>query len=237
MIKKTFTDDNITQNVYLTSISNTNVNNNSFYGEILMKLSKSVPDGVICYFSSIALMEYYIQKWNEQGVFDYIMNDKLLFIEEQDSLRLTNVITNYKKACDMGRGGILFTSTRNKMSLFDHTFTNAQSRAIIFIGFPIETKLTKIFELRLEHFKKSFDIESKEFFNYDAFRLFSSKIAEKIVDITDKKILVLLDERLISDKLKDYLPSWLHKLFHMDFDKDNVNTDERLKNIREFLTN
>lgn len=235
ILTKVYVDDNIEQNIFLTNISNTNMNNNSFYGEILMKLSKAVPDGIICYFSSVSLMEYYVQKWNEQGVFDYIMDDKLLFVEEQDSVRLTNVITNYKKSCDMGRGGILFLSTRNKASMLDNTFTNNQSRCIIFIGFPIETKLNRIFELKLEYYKKTFEIESKEFLNYDAFKLFASKISDKISDIADKKVLVILDEKLISDKLKDYLPSWLHKLIHVDFDKENVNTDERLKNVKNFI--
>jgi Rad3-related DNA helicase len=234
ILKKTYVDDNILQNIYLTNISQSNANNNSFHGEILMKLSKIVPDGIICYFSSVSLMEYYLTKWNEQDVFKYIMNEKLLFVEEQDSIRLSNTITNYKKSCDMGRGGILFLSTRNKASLFDN-FTNHHSRCIIFIGFPIETKLTKTFELRLENYKKTFDIDSKDFFNYDTFKLFSNKIAEKILDVTDKKILVILDEKLMSDKLKDYLPPWIHKIIHVDFDKTNLNTDERLKNIKKFL--
>jgi DNA excision repair protein ERCC-2 len=235
VIKNSYHDDNINQNLYLTNISNTNANNNSFFGEILMKLCKCIPDGIICYFSSISLMEYYLKKWNEQGVFDYIMNDKLIFIEEQDSNKLTNTIVNYKKSCEMGRGGIFFFSSRNKASLFDSTFTNNQSRCIIFIGFPIETKLTKKFELRLENYKKTFDIDSKEFLNYDTFKLFSTKVAEKISDIMDKKVLVILDDKLISDKLKDYLPAWLHKIIHVDFDKENVNTEERLKNIKHFL--
>jgi len=231
-----FVDDNIEPNIYLTNITNANINNNSFYGEIIMKLCKTVPDGIICYFSSIELMEYYIQKWNEQGVFDYVMNDKLLFIEEQDSLRLANIMANYKKAVDCGRGGLFLMTTRNKASLLDNTFTGSQSKAIIFIGFPIETKLSKTFELKLEHYKKNFDIDSKEFLNYDAFRLFSNKISEKIKNILDKKILVILDERLISDKFKSYLSTWLHNLIHIDLDKENSSTDDRIKNIKRFLS-
>ena len=234
--RREWTDDNIYQNVYLTNVSNTNMNNNSFYGEILMKLCKVIPDGIICYFSSSTLMEYYIQKWNEQDVFNYILNDKLIFIEEQDSIKLSQVITNYKKACEMGRGGLLFTSTRNKLSIFDHSLNSYYSRSIVFIGFPIETKLSKTFELKLEYLKKNFDLDSKEFLNYDTFRLFSNKLCEKIKDSSDKKVLVILDEKLISNKLKEYLPVWLHKLIHVDFDRENVNTDERIRNIKKFLT-
>ncbi len=231
----TYTHDNI-ENIYLTNISSTNANNNSFYGEIIRKLCRNVPDGVICYFSSISLMEYYIKKWNEQDVINSIMNDKLLFIEEQDPIKLTHVLVNYKKACDLGRGGLLFLSTRNRAALSD-IFTEHQSRCIVFIGFPIETKLTKKFEFKLENIKKQFGIENKEYLNFDTFKLFSTKISEKINDIFDKKILVILDEKLMSDKLKEYLPEWLKKIMHEDYDKDNINTDERLKNIKKFLDN
>jgi DNA excision repair protein ERCC-2 len=234
--QKYFYYDDIMQSIYLTIISSTNANNNSFYGEIIRKLCKSVPDGIICYFSSISLMEYYIKKWNEQDVFNTVMNDKLIFIEEQDPIKLTNILVNYKKACDMGRGAILFLSTRNRAALTDH-FTSHHSRSIIFIGFPIQTKLTKKFELKIENIKKQFNLENKEYLNLDTFRLFSTKISEKINDIYDKKILVILDEKLMSDKLKEYLPSWLRKLIHEDYDKENINTDERLKNIKKFLDN
>jgi len=235
ILKSSNTDDNINHNIYLTNISNTYSSNKSFYGEILMKLSKSIPDGIICYFSSISSMEFYIKKWQEQGVLDYIMNDKLLFVEESDSVRLADIIVNFKKSCDMGRGGILFLSTRNKASLHDSSLINNQSRCIIFIGFPIETKLTKKFELEMENVKKNFEFDEKEYLNYDAFKLFSNKISEKIDGITDKKVLVVLDEKLINDKLKDYLPSWLYKIIHIDYDRENVNMEERLKNIKKFL--
>jgi Rad3-related DNA helicase len=237
IFKKSYVDDTPEPNIYLTSISNTNANNNSFYGEILMKLCKCIPDGIICYFSSISLMEYYIKKWNEQGVFDNILNDKLIFIEEQDTVRLSQILVSYKKSCDIGRGGLLFLSTRNKAGIVDNMFLEHQSRAIVFIGFPIETKLTKKFELRLENLKKQFRLENKEYFNYDTFKLFSTKISEKINNSFDKKVLVILDEKLMSEKLKEYLPEWLNKIIHIDYDKENVNTDERLKNIKLFLEN
>lgn len=233
--KSSYTDDNINNNIYITNISNTYSSNKSFYGEILMKLSKSITDGILCYFSSKSSMEFYLKKWQEQGVLDYVMNDKLLFIEESDSIRLSNTIVNYKKACDMGRGSIFFLTTRNKASLHDTSFINNQSRCIIFIGFPIETKVTKKLGLEVENVKKNFGIDEKEFLNYDAFKLFANKVSEKIDGITDKKVLVVLDEKLISEKLKDYLPTWLSKIIHVDYDKENVNMEERLKNIKKFL--
>jgi DNA excision repair protein ERCC-2 len=176
-----------------------------------------------------------LKKWEEQDVLKNIMDYKLLFVEEQDPKRLSRIITNYKKACDTGRGGMFFLSMRNKAAYLD-SFKNHQARCIIFIGYPTETKLSQIFYMKLENYQKNFGVEKEEFFIYDAFKLFSAKISDKILDCTDKKVLVVLDEKLMSDRLKGYLPEWLHKIIHIDFDKENVNTDERLKNINNFLS-
>ena len=184
----------------------------------------------------IKLKEYYIKKWNIQGVFDSILDNKLLFIEEQDSCRLSNIILNYKKSCDVGRGGVLFLTIRNKTALnkFD-VLQNNYSKALVFIGFPIETRLTKRFDLHLENLKKNFEIDIKDYLNYDTFRIFSTKISEKILNSEDRKILLILDEKLISEKFIDFLPPWLKKIIHDEFDKENINTEDRIKKAKRHL--
>jgi len=222
--------------IYYANVSNVNQNSFTFYGEILVRLCNNVNDGIILYFSSQSLMEYYIKKWNAQGVFDTILNKKLVFVEEQDSQRLAQIILNYKKACDTGRGGVLFLTMRNKISLKKlDVLQGNYSRALIFIGFPIETRLTKRFELYSENIKKNFEIEIKDYLNYDTFRNFATKISEKILDAEDRKILLILDERLVSEKFIEFLPAWLKKIIHDDFDKENINTEERIKRAKRHL--
>lgn len=222
--------------IYYANISNTNVNNKTFSGEILVRLCKYISDGIIVYFSNENLMEDYLKIWNEQNVFDSILNDKLVFIEEADSQRLGNVIINFKKSCDSGRGGILFLTMRNKAAIkkFDVLQGN-YSKALVFIGFPIETKINKRNELFTNNLKKKFDIEIEEYLNYDTFRNFVGKISDKILNCCDRKVLLILDEKLISDKFVSYLPPWIKRVLHNDFDKISKNTEERIKKAQRHL--
>lgn len=222
-------------NILLTNTSTTTPSNPAFYGEMLKKLCVNIPDGIICYFSSIKLMEEYIKKWNEQSVFDFILDYKLIFIEENDSVRLSEIITNYKKSCQMGRGGILFLTMRNKGSLLDEMYEE-YSRGIIFIGFPIETKVNKTLDLKIEYYNKYFKIDNEIFIKYDALKLFSLKIINKIKDSKDKKVIVILSEKLLGEKVIDYLPLWIRNMIHPEKEEDTNNVDDRIKMITQFFT-
>ena len=102
-------------NLYLANNTNTTATDTNFYGEILKMLASSIPDGIIIYFGNNRIMNEYIEKWTREReqVFTHILNNKLIFIEEQDSERLSNIIVSYKKTINNGRGGILFL-TLNK---------------------------------------------------------------------------------------------------------------------------
>lgn len=55
------------------------------YGSLLIDLSKTVPDGIICFFPSYRYMEEVILNWNEMGVLEQILDNKLIFIESKDT--------------------------------------------------------------------------------------------------------------------------------------------------------
>ena len=68
---------------------------------------------------------------------------------------------------------------RNKASLLDE-LDRHYSRGIIFLGFPIETKVNKILDFTMEYHIKQFEIDNEVYMKYDAMKLFSSKIVNKI---------------------------------------------------------
>ena len=55
------------------------------YGNLLIDLSTVVPDGIICFFPSYRYMEEVILNWNEMGIFDKILEFKLIYIETKDT--------------------------------------------------------------------------------------------------------------------------------------------------------
>ena len=55
------------------------------YGNLLIDLSCVVPDGIICFFPSYRYMEEVILNWNEMGILEQILENKLLYIESRDT--------------------------------------------------------------------------------------------------------------------------------------------------------
>ena len=56
------------------------------YGNLLIDLSQIVPDGIICFFPSYRYMEEVILNWNEMGILEQILENKLIYIESKDTL-------------------------------------------------------------------------------------------------------------------------------------------------------
>jgi DNA excision repair protein ERCC-2 len=54
------------------------------YGSLLVEMSAIVPDGVLCYFPSFKYLEFVIVKWNESGILQRILDNKLIFVETKD---------------------------------------------------------------------------------------------------------------------------------------------------------
>ena len=54
--------------------------------------------------------------WYEQGVIDSLQRYKLLFIETQDAAETTLALVNYQEACENGRGAVLLSVARGKVS-------------------------------------------------------------------------------------------------------------------------
>ena len=66
----------------------------------MIELSGIVPDGMVCFFTSYKYMEHVIVKWNEMGILQKVLENKLIFIETKDNLETVLALQNYKQACD-----------------------------------------------------------------------------------------------------------------------------------------
>mgnify|MGYP007056158445 CR=1 FL=1 len=196
-----------------------------------------------------SIEEGFLQKWmkSKENVFSHVLNNKLIFIEENDSQRLSNIIVNYKKTINNGRGAFLFLTLNNvnKAKFFDD-LTGKYSRCILFIGFNPKEMLvnsykTQIYELK-KNYNKTSDCSNEEIDNFEYIKLFTSKITNKISDLNDKTILIILEEEnidkkfFLSYKYKEYLPRWIQKMIHIEEDNERNNINEKIKLIPEFLS-
>lgn len=67
------------------------------YGNLLVEVAASVPDGIVCFFTSYMYLESVVASWYDQGIIDQLQRHKLLFIETQDAAETSLALVNYIK--------------------------------------------------------------------------------------------------------------------------------------------
>lgn len=202
------------------------------YGNLLVEMSASVPDGVVCFFVSYLYMETVVSIWNEQGVIGNIQKNKLLFIETQDGPETALALYNYQKACENGRGAILLSVARGKVSEgidFDHHL----GRAVIMFGIPYVYTQSRILKARLEYLRDQFNIRENDFLTFDAMRHAAQCVGRAIRGKTDYGIMVFADKRYSKADKKGKLPKWIQE--HLRDANCNLSIDEAIQVSKRFL--
>ena len=66
------------------------------YGSLLVELAKTVPDGIVCFFTSYQYMENVVAEWHNMDVLTQVLRHKLIFIETKDIVETTLALDNYR---------------------------------------------------------------------------------------------------------------------------------------------
>ncbi|XP_044291474.1 general transcription and DNA repair factor IIH helicase subunit XPD isoform X2 [Varanus komodoensis] len=121
------------------------------YGNLLLEMSAIVPDGIVAFFTSYQYMENIVASWYEQGILENIQRNKLIFIETQDGAETSVALEKYQEACENGRGAILLSVARGKVSE-GIDFVHHYGRAVIMFGVPYvytQSRILKVSRARL----------------------------------------------------------------------------------------
>lgn len=202
------------------------------YGSLLAEMVACVPDGVVCFFTSYLYMENVVAAWYEQGVIDNIQRHKLLFIETQDAAETSLALINYIKACENGRGAVLLSVARGKVSEgvdFDHHL----GRAVLMFGIPYVYTQSRILKARLEYLRDQFQIRENDFLTFDAMRHAAQCIGRVLRGKTDYGIMVLADKRFGRQDKRGKLPKWIQE--HLKDSMINLSTEEAVQISRKWL--
>jgi hypothetical protein len=116
-----------------------------------------VPDGIVIFFTSYVYMENVVAAWYEQRMIDELVKLKLLFIETTDALETSIALEKYVEACESGRGAILFSVARGKVSE-GIDFSHHLGRAVVVLGIPYMYTESRILRARLEYLRDQFGI-------------------------------------------------------------------------------
>jgi DNA excision repair protein ERCC-2 len=178
------------------------------YGNILIDYSKIVPDGIVAFFPSYLYMESIVAAWHDMGILDDVWKYKLVFIETPDAPETSIALENYRRACDNGRGAILLSVARGKVSEgidFDHNY----GRAVIMFGVPYQYTESRILKARLEFLRDNFRIKEANFLTFDAMRHAAQCVGRVLRGKTDYGLMVFADKRFARADKRDKLPRWI----------------------------
>jgi len=201
-------------------------------GNLIIDLSAIVPDGIVCFFTSYSYMEEVLLQWSDMNVLNKISQNKLIFAEVPDTLETAQALEYYKKACDCGRGAILFSVARGKVSEgidFDHHY----GRCVILCGIPYINTQSRILRARLEFLRENSQIRESDFLAFDAMRTAAQCVGRVIRGKTDYGIMVFADKRYAHrDKYKK-LPQWIEAALQRG--NMNLSIDMAVSIARVFL--
>lgn len=200
------------------------------YGSLLIEFAKITPDGMVVFFPSYLYMESIISMWQSMGVLDEVWKHKLILVETPDAQETSLALETYRKACSNGRGAMLLSVARGKVSEgidFDHHY----GRTVLMIGIPFQYTESRILKARLEFMRDHFQIKENDFLSFDAMRHAAQCLGRVLRGKDDYGIMVLADRRFA--RKKNQLPKWIAQALN---DSDtNLSTDMALATAKKFL--
>ncbi|CAN3363832.1 general transcription and DNA repair factor IIH helicase subunit XPD/Rad3p [Diutina catenulata] len=200
------------------------------YGSLLIEFSKITPDGMVVFFPSYLYMESIISMWQTMGVLDEVWKYKLILVETPDAQETSVALETYRKACSNGRGAVLLSVARGKVSEgidFDHHY----GRTVLMIGIPFQYTESRILKARLEFMRDHFQIRENDYLSFDAMRHAAQCLGRVLRGKDDYGIMVLADRRFA--RKKNQLPKWIAQALN---DSDtNLSTDVALATAKKFL--
>ncbi|SMN21671.1 similar to Saccharomyces cerevisiae YER171W RAD3 5' to 3' DNA helicase, involved in nucleotide excision repair and transcription [Maudiozyma saulgeensis] len=200
------------------------------YGSMLVEFAKVTPDGMVVFFPSYLYMESIVSMWQTMGILDEVWKHKLILVETPDAQETSLALETYRKACSNGRGAILLSVARGKVSEgidFDHQY----GRTVLMIGIPFQYTESRILKARLEFLRENYQIRENDFLSFDAMRHAAQCLGRVLRGKDDYGVMVLADRRF--SRKRNQLPKWISQgLSDADL---NLSTDMAISNAKQFL--
>ncbi|KAI9823986.1 MAG: DNA-dependent ATPase of the nucleotide excision repair factor 4 complex [Phylliscum demangeonii] len=200
------------------------------YGQLVTEFSKITPDGLVIFFPSYLYMESIISMWQSMGILDEVWKYKLILVETPDSQETSLALETYRTACCNGRGAVLLSVARGKVSEgidFDHHY----GRTVICIGVPFQYTESRILKARLEFLRETYRIRENDFLSFDAMRHAAQCLGRVLRGKDDYGIMVLADRRF--QKKRSQLPKWINQALYDS--ETNLSTDMAVASAKKFL--
>ena len=193
-------------------------------GHAVVDLSNTIPDGMIIFFPSYAYLDQVIIQWQKaefsasETIWDALSFNKPVYRESKDTVAVDDILQDYAKAIDSGKGGMLLSVVGGKMSE-GISFSDRLGRCVIVVGLPFPNIQSAKWKAKLEYIEqRTMDhggsrdegkAAGREFYENACMRAVNQSIGRAIRHRNDFASIVLLDQRYRTPRIADKLPSWI----------------------------
>ena len=193
-------------------------------GKTLSEMIRFIPDGVVVFFPSYAYLDQVTKRWQHasvggvKNIWSQLLEQKCVFREFKEKAGVDDVLSEYSKAIDAGKGGLLLSVVGGKMSE-GINFSDKLGRGVVVVGLPFPNMQSAEWTAKLEYIEKraverggsqgDAKAASREFYENACMRAVNQSIGRAIRHQNDYACIVLLDRRYDTPRIKAKLPGWI----------------------------
>ena len=175
-------------------------------GEVMLAHLKHVPGGCLCFVPSYSLLNKFVDRWKETGLWKQFVNMRSCFVENSQ-IPVGDIFRRYSTAAlsSSGNGALLFCVFRGRFSE-GINFSDELARAVIVIGVPFPSMA----DVKLQLIKDSLTGRHQQrFYSSLAYQAVNQAIGRVIRHKDDYGCVLLLDSRYCEDQGRRSLSKWL----------------------------
>ena len=219
-------------------------------GQSLLRISGTVPDGMVVFFPSYSYLDQVVQVWQKEAargaktVWDLLSLHKPIFQETKDTAGVENLLREYTQSIDNSKGGLLLSVVGGKISE-GINFADKLGRAIVVVGLPFPNVQSARWKAKLEYVEKSTvdrggsrdegKAAGREFYEYACMRAVNQSIGRAIRHQKDFATIVLLDRRYRTERISSKLPGWIKQSI-VPGNEDNELFGDFIRSLETFFS-
>ena len=177
-------------------------------GMAIVNFAQVVPDGLLVFFPSYAVMNNSIEFWQSENTWARLAMKKALIVEPRAAADFPDAVNEFKSALSRG-GAIFFGVCRGKISE-GLDFADRAGRSVILTGIPFAAKGDPRVELKKQYLDRDArlaGVNGDYWYRLQAFRAVNQAVGRVIRHKDDYGAIILLDERFAGSHGK--LSKWM----------------------------
>ena len=211
-------------------------------GDIVLSMCSTVPDGLLVFFPSYAMMDKLTTRWKETGAFKAMTRLKPHVEEPRSggSEALKKAMNQYYRGIKEGQGGIFFAVCRGKVSE-GLDFSDENARGVIVVGIPYPAlKDAKVIAKKEYNDCRSRGegsqdklLTGEKWYEQQAFRALNQALGRCIRHKNDYGTIMLVDERFKSTPRQAGLSRWMRSNLQIfpDFSQCMMSVEDFFKRL------